>query len=47
MVAFIEMANRASWTVHVDGLGMTPLGEFDVDGRAYGSSWRGLSGASH
>lgn len=36
MVAFIEMTNRASWTVHVDGLGMTPLGEFDLDGRAYG-----------
>lgn len=36
MVAFIEMTNRASWTVHVDGLGMTPFGEFAVDGRAYG-----------
>ncbi|WP_327254275.1 GNAT family N-acetyltransferase [Streptomyces sp. NBC_01244] len=36
MVAFIELTNRASWTVHVDGLGMTPLGEFDLDGRAYG-----------
>lgn len=36
MVAFIEMSNRASWTVHVDGLGMIPLGEFLVDGRVYG-----------
>ncbi|MFD6887087.1 GNAT family N-acetyltransferase [Streptomyces sp. NPDC059957] len=36
MVAFIEMTNRVSWTVHVDGLGMTPLGEFVVDGRTYG-----------
>lgn len=35
VVAFIERANQASWTVHVDGFGMTPLGEFDVRGRAY------------
>ncbi|MDX2597535.1 GNAT family N-acetyltransferase [Streptomyces sp. WI03-4A] len=36
MVAFIELANRASWAVHVDGLGMTPLGEFTLGDRAYG-----------
>lgn len=36
VVAFIEMTNRASWKVHVDGFGMAPLGEFVVDGRAYG-----------
>ncbi|MCX5405512.1 GNAT family N-acetyltransferase [Streptomyces sp. NBC_00335] len=36
MVAFIEMSNRASWTVHVDGLGMTPLGEFELGDRVYG-----------
>ncbi|MFD5146153.1 hypothetical protein [Streptomyces sp. NPDC058401] len=36
MVAFIETTNRASWAVHVDGLGMIPLGEFDAGGRAYG-----------
>ncbi|MFF7236092.1 GNAT family N-acetyltransferase [Streptomyces collinus] len=36
MVAFIERANRASWAVHVGGLGMTPLGEFTLGDRAYG-----------
>ncbi|OON73824.1 GNAT family N-acetyltransferase [Streptomyces tsukubensis] len=35
MVAFIERANRISWHVHVDGFGMTPLGEFTVADRAY------------
>ncbi|WSQ15619.1 GNAT family N-acetyltransferase [Streptomyces sp. NBC_01231] len=36
MVAFIELANQASWRVHVDGFGMTPLGEFTIGDRAYG-----------
>ncbi|WP_405497404.1 GNAT family N-acetyltransferase [Streptomyces sp. NBC_00096] len=36
MVAFIELANPASWRVHVDGFGMSPLGEFSIGGRAYG-----------
>ncbi|MET8584906.1 GNAT family N-acetyltransferase [Streptomyces collinus] len=36
MVAFIELANRVSWAVHVDGFGMTPLGEFTLGDRAYG-----------
>jgi len=36
MVAFIERANHASWRVHVDGFGMTELGELTVDDRAYG-----------
>ncbi|WP_317446797.1 GNAT family N-acetyltransferase [Streptomyces collinus] len=36
MVAFIERANHASWTVHVDGFGMIPLGEFTIGERAYG-----------
>ncbi|MFF5404156.1 GNAT family N-acetyltransferase [Streptomyces misionensis] len=36
MVAFIELANRTSWKVHVDGFGMTPLGEFTIGDRAYG-----------
>ncbi|MGZ0204536.1 GNAT family N-acetyltransferase [Streptomyces sp. RM1] len=36
MIAFIELANRASWKVHVDGFGMTPLGEFTIGDRAYG-----------
>ncbi|SED03362.1 Acetyltransferase (GNAT) domain-containing protein [Streptomyces misionensis] len=36
MVAFIELANRTSWKVHVDGFGMTPLGEFTIADRAYG-----------
>ncbi|MFC8124856.1 GNAT family N-acetyltransferase [Streptomyces sp. NPDC057302] len=36
MVAFIELANQASGKVHVDGFGMTPLGEFTLRGRTYG-----------
>ncbi|WP_445280287.1 GNAT family N-acetyltransferase [Streptomyces sp. DSM 118148] len=36
MVAFIELANQASWHVHVDGFGMVPLGEFILGDRAYG-----------
>ncbi|MEU8789598.1 GNAT family N-acetyltransferase [Streptomyces sp. NPDC048643] len=36
MVAFIELANRTSWRVHVDGFGMTPMGEFTIGDRAYG-----------
>ncbi|MBO0512508.1 GNAT family N-acetyltransferase [Streptomyces beijiangensis] len=36
MVAFIELANQASWKVHVDGFGMTPLGEFTLGDRTYG-----------
>ncbi|TWV45621.1 GNAT family N-acetyltransferase [Streptomyces misionensis] len=36
IVAFIERANRTSWRVHVDGFGMTPLGEFTIGDRAYG-----------
>ena len=36
MVAFIELANQASWRVHVDGFGMTTLGEFTIGDRAYG-----------
>ncbi|MET9894323.1 GNAT family N-acetyltransferase [Streptomyces sp. NPDC006465] len=36
MVAFIELANQASWRVHVDGFGMTPLGKFAIGHRAYG-----------
>ncbi|WP_449480211.1 N-acetyltransferase family protein [Streptomyces avidinii] len=36
VVAFIEAANRPSWRVHVDGFGMSPLGEFVAGGRTYG-----------
>ncbi|MDV5145449.1 GNAT family N-acetyltransferase [Streptomyces sp. SBC-4] len=36
VVAFIETANRPSWRVHVDGFGMSPLGEFVASGRTYG-----------
>jgi GNAT superfamily N-acetyltransferase len=36
MVAFIELANQASWGVHVDGFGMTPLGEFAIGDHVYG-----------
>ncbi|WP_308036502.1 hypothetical protein [Streptomyces sennicomposti] len=36
LVAFIELTNQASWRVHVDGFGMTPLGEFTLGDRAYG-----------
>ncbi|MEU0781678.1 GNAT family N-acetyltransferase [Streptomyces sp. NPDC006173] len=36
MVAFIELANRPSWRVHVDGFGMSPMGEFTIGDRAYG-----------
>ncbi len=35
VVAFIEAANQASWRVHVDGFGMTPLGVFTAGGRTY------------
>ncbi|MGW6691103.1 N-acetyltransferase family protein [Streptomyces sp. NPDC054961] len=35
VVAFIEEANRPSWRVHVDGFGMSPLGEFVAGGRTY------------
>lgn len=35
VVAFIEAANRPSWRVHVDGFGMSPLGEFVAGGRTY------------
>lgn len=36
MVAFIERANRTSWGAHVDGFGMTPMGEFTIGDRRYG-----------
>ncbi|WP_145907994.1 GNAT family N-acetyltransferase [Kitasatospora viridis] len=36
MVAFIELVNKTSWRVHVDGFGMTPMGEFTIGDRAYG-----------
>lgn len=35
VVAFIEAGNRPSWRVHVEGFGMTPLGEFRAGGRTY------------
>ncbi|GAA3195657.1 MULTISPECIES: GNAT family N-acetyltransferase [Streptomyces] len=35
LVAFIEAANRPSWRVHVDGFGMTPLGDVAVGERVY------------
>lgn len=35
MVAFIERDDQASWKVHVDGFGMTPLAEFSIGDRAY------------
>ncbi|MYW70194.1 GNAT family N-acetyltransferase [Streptomyces sp. SID8379] len=35
MVAFIERANERSWKVHVEGFGMTPLGEFILGDRPY------------
>ncbi|MGW1840791.1 GNAT family N-acetyltransferase [Streptomyces sp. NPDC002067] len=35
LVAFIEAANRPSWRVHVDGFGMTPLGDVAVGPRVY------------
>ena len=35
MVAFIESTNHVSWKVHVEGLGMTPLGRFVANGRTY------------
>ncbi|MEU5795795.1 GNAT family N-acetyltransferase [Streptomyces sp. NPDC047813] len=35
LIAFIERANQTSWRVHVDGFGMTPLGEFTLAERAY------------
>lgn len=48
MVAFIELANQPSWRVHVDGFGMTPMGEFTIGDRAYGvvGASIGQSGAS-
>jgi GNAT superfamily N-acetyltransferase len=36
MVAFIESSNHVSWKVHVEGFGMTPLGQFVANGRTYG-----------
>ncbi|MFD9335879.1 GNAT family N-acetyltransferase [Streptomyces sp. NPDC060028] len=35
VVAFIEAGNLPSWRVHVDGFGMTPLGEYAAAGRTY------------
>ncbi len=35
LVAFIEAGNVASWRVHVDAFGMTPLGDYTVAGRTY------------
>ncbi|MHA6760276.1 GNAT family N-acetyltransferase [Streptacidiphilus sp. PAMC 29251] len=35
LVAFIEAGNKPSWTVHVDGFGMTPLGEIAAADRGY------------
>jgi GNAT superfamily N-acetyltransferase len=36
LVAFIELTNKLSWRVHVDGFGMQPLGEVTAaNGRAY------------
>lgn len=34
-VAFVEEGNRRSMGAHVAGLGMTPIGRFDLDGRGY------------
>ncbi|MEU3385956.1 hypothetical protein [Streptomyces albidoflavus] len=35
VAAFIERADEASRTVHVDGFGMAVLGGYEVHGRAY------------
>ncbi|MFF3019238.1 GNAT family N-acetyltransferase [Streptomyces sp. NPDC057939] len=35
VVAFIEADNVPSWKVHVDGFGMTPLGDYVAEGRTY------------
>ncbi|MGW6859875.1 GNAT family N-acetyltransferase [Streptomyces xanthophaeus] len=35
VVAFIESGNEPSWRVHVDGFGMSPLGEYAAGGRTY------------
>ncbi|MET9604717.1 GNAT family N-acetyltransferase [Streptomyces sp. NPDC006512] len=35
VVAFIEAGNVPSWKVHVDGFGMTPLGDYVAGGRTY------------
>ncbi|MFD3680399.1 hypothetical protein [Streptomyces sp. NPDC058613] len=35
VVAFIEAGNAPSWRVHVDGFGMTPLGDYEAGGRTY------------
>ncbi|MGW5852663.1 N-acetyltransferase family protein [Streptomyces sp. NPDC055254] len=35
VVAFIEAGNVPSRRVHVDGFGMTPLGEYEAGGRTY------------
>ncbi|MEU9379439.1 GNAT family N-acetyltransferase [Streptomyces sp. NPDC048255] len=35
VVAFIEAGNVPSWRVHVDGFGMSPLGEYVAGGRTY------------
>lgn len=43
MVAFIELANRTSWRVHVDGFGMTPMGS-SPSGTAPTVSWALPSG---
>ncbi|MEU6463418.1 GNAT family N-acetyltransferase [Streptomyces sp. NPDC046976] len=36
LIAFIELSNQTSWRVHVNGFGMTPLGEFTIGSRTYG-----------
>ncbi|MFK0140639.1 GNAT family N-acetyltransferase [Streptomyces murinus] len=36
LIAFIELSNQTSWRVHVDGFGMTPLGDFTIGSRTYG-----------
>lgn len=36
LVAFIELSNESSWKVHVNGFGMTPVGDFAVGDRTYG-----------
>ncbi|MFG2999372.1 GNAT family N-acetyltransferase [Streptomyces sp. NPDC048340] len=35
LVAFIEAGNLPSWRVHVDGFGMTPLGDYVAADRTY------------
>ncbi|MEU1657516.1 GNAT family N-acetyltransferase [Streptomyces griseofuscus] len=36
LLAFIELSNQTSWRVHVNGFGMTPLGDFTIGSRTYG-----------